>query len=165
MKTEHVKFITDRLGNREYAIIPYHVYEELISLKELLKNVAPIGAHEIYTFTVSHVKAMGYPDGIRSKPGFTVIKDSMAVLQTVSSTPKHIMELRENLLSDGSLVLDPKRNCFVFSRDVHFLSPSTAAAVVAGNVRNGLLVWVNREGFTLKDSGFGIKKKDKQNKK
>lgn len=158
MKSESVKFITDKNGNRQYAVVPYHVYEELLRLKDLFKNVAPLGSHEIYTFTIRHLKAEGYPDGIRSKPGFTVIKDSQAALETVASTPLHIKELRESLLGDGSLTLDPENNCFVFSRDVHFLSPSTAAAIVAGNVRNGLDVWINREGFTLKRSGYGVKK-------
>ncbi len=159
MKSESVRFITDKNGNRQYAVIPYHVYEELLKLKDLFKNVAPLGSHEIYTLTIRHLKAEGYPDGVRSKPGFTVIKNSQAALEVVDSTPIHVKELRESMLADGTLTLDPHNNCFIFSRDVHFISPSTAATIVAGNVRNGLDVWINREGFSLTGSGYGIKRK------
>jgi len=158
MTDKEVSFITDLHGKKTHAILPINVYNQLISLGELVKNTAPLGGHELYTFSIRNISAKGYPDGTRSKPNFIVIKGSQAVLMPVESVPNNISNIREDLLSDGTLELDPVNNCFVFAKDLKFQSASAAAAVVAGNVRNGLDVWINREGFTLKESGYGIKK-------
>ena len=48
---------------------------------------------------------------------------------------------------------------FLVTKDTQFQSASAAAAIIAGTVRNGLDVWTNREGFSLKESGFGKKTK------
>jgi len=159
MKDREVSFITDIHGRKTHAIIPIEVYSQITALKDLIRNTAPIGSHELYSFSLKNTCARGYPDGTRSKPYFVVIKDSQAVLMPVQSVPPNIEKIREELLADGTLELDPYNNCFVFTKDVQFKSPSSAAAIVAGNVRNGLDVWVNREGFSLKESGFGLKKK------
>lgn len=159
MADREVHFITDKKGKRTHAIIPIEVYTQLVALKGLLKHTAPLGDHELYTFSIKNLTAKGYPEGTRSKPYFVVTKGSQAVLEHVSSTPEHVDEQREKLLSDGALKLDPENNCFVFTKDLKFKSASLAAAIVAGNVRNGLDVWVNREGFSLKQSGYGVKSK------
>ena len=158
MAEKEVSFITDLQGKKTHAILPINVYNQLIALRELVKNTAPLGAHEIYTFSIRNISAKGYPEGTRSKPHFVVLKGSQAVLQPVESVPQNISNIREDLLSDGTLELDPVNNCFVFAKDLKFQSASAAAAIVAGNVRNGLDVWINREGFTLKESGYGLKK-------
>lgn len=159
MADREVHFITDEKGKRTHAIIPIEVYTQLVALKGVLKHTAPLGDHELYTFSIKNLTAKGYPEGTRSKPYFVVTKGSQAVLEHVSSTPEHVDEQREKLLSDGALKLDPENNCFVFTKDLKFKSASLAAAIVAGNVRNGLDVWVNREGFSLKQSGYGVKSK------
>ncbi|MGN0894351.1 MAG: DUF4357 domain-containing protein [Succinivibrio sp.] len=165
MEQKAVQFITDRNGRRTHAVIPVEIYEQLIGLRELVKSQKPSATLELYTFSLRNISARGYPEGSRSKPYFVVVKDSQAVLMQVSSIPGHIDETREKLLGDGTLKLDPENNCFVFTRDLKFKSPSAAAAIVAGNVRNGLDVWINREGFSLKQSGFGVKNKIKTLKK
>ena len=159
MADREVHLNTKEKGKRTHAIISIEVYTQLVALKGLLKHTAPLGDHELYTFSIKNLTAKGYPEGTRSKPYFVVTKGSQAVLEHVSSTPEHVDEQREKLLSDGALKLDPENNCFVFTKDLKFKSASLAAAIVAGNVRNGLDVWVNREGFSLKRSGYGVKSK------
>ena len=144
MAESETRFITDKNGNRTHAVIPYSVYEQLIALNAVAK---------------------GYPEGIRQKPEFVILKGSQAVLEPVESVPEHVQNLREDLLSEGTLELDIQNNCFVFVKDLKLPSASTAAAIVAGNVRNGLDVWVNREGFSLKESGFGVKNKKRLHSK
>ena len=147
MAESETRFITDKNGNRTHAVIPYSVYEQLIALNLSVKNAV----------------AKGYPEGIRQKPEFVILKGSQAVLEPVESVPEHVQNLREDLLSEGTLELDIQNNCFVFVKDLKLPSASTAAAIVAGNVRNGL--WVNREGFSLKESGFGVKNKKRLHSK
>ncbi|MGN1280569.1 MAG: DUF4357 domain-containing protein [Succinivibrio sp.] len=165
MAQKAVQFITDRNGRRTHAVIPVEIYEQLLGLRDLIKTSKPAAELELYTLSLRNISARGYPEGTRNKPYFVVLKDSQAVLTQVSSVPGHIDETREKLLGDGTLRLDPENNCFVFTRDLKFKSPSAAAAIVAGNVRNGLDVWINREGFTLKQSGFGVKNKKSSLKK
>ena len=113
--------------------------------------------------TAKHITAHGYPSGRRFKPSFVILKGSKAALICVKSLPANVTELREQLKDSGKLELDQENNCFVFTSDVEFSSASSAAAVVAGNVRNGLDVWINREGFSLKHSGFGtVARKNKK---
>lgn len=165
MSESQTKFITDRFGNRTHAVIPYSVYEQLIALKGLFTPVSKLGDHEIYTLCVKNAVAKGYPEGIRNKPEFVILKGSQAVLEPVGSVPEHVQKLREDLLSDQTLELDIANNCFIFIKDLKLPSASTAAALVAGNVRNGLDAWVNREGFTLKESGYGVKNKKRLHSK
>ncbi len=159
MAYKEVLFLTDAQGIKTHAVIPIEVYNQLLSLKGLIKDTVPLGTHEMYTFSVKGAIASGFPEGSRRKPHFVVVAGSYAALRPSQSTPAHIQDFREKLLADGTLKLNPEKNCFEFTKDIQFKSPSMAATIVAGNVRNGLDVWLNREGFSLKSSGYGIKKK------
>lgn len=152
-----IYFLTDGNGNKTHAVMPIAIYEELLLLRSMTKKRKGAAADEIYTLRKGKITAHGYPDGSRSAPSFVLIKDSMAALETVSSLPEHVKKIRESLLDDGGLTLCPEHNCFTLTRDLKVQSPSLAAAIVTGNVRNGLDVWKNSEGFSLKQSGFGIK--------
>lgn len=156
---QEVLFITNKHGKTTHALIPIETYHQLLALKDLVKQTAKLGENEIYTFSCQKVIAKGYPVGTRSKPQFIVQQGSQSVLLNVDSTPEHISNLREQLLSDETLKLDPQNNCFIFTKDMQFSSPSAAASIIAGNVRNGLDVWINRHGFSLKQSGYGKKLK------
>ena len=158
MEDKSIQFITDKNGRKTHAIIPIDVYKDLLSIKSILKHTATLGTNELYTLTIKNVTATGYPSGTRSKPDFIVLRNSQAVLMETDSVPPHIQAKREEFLGDGTLALDPENNCFIFTKDVRFQSPSSAAAIVSGNVRNGLDVWINREGVSLNRSGFGLKK-------
>lgn len=158
MSSQDIYFLTDSNGHKTHAVMPIATYEELLSLAEMVKYTATKSRNEIYSYKSKRLVATGYPIGVRSKPGFVLIKGAQVALNTVASLPDHIRELREEYLGDGTLILDAEHSCFVTTKDLKLQSPSIAACIVAGNVRNGLSVWMNREGFSLKDSGYGIKK-------
>ena len=89
--------------------------------------------------------------GVRTPSGFVVFKNSQAVSQErPSAALRHpfVVKVREQLISEGAL--QENGNSYVFTKDVEFSSPSTAAAVVHGGGANGLLVWRTDQGVTLK---------------
>jgi hypothetical protein len=69
-----------------------------------------------------------------------------------SLRPYHVSR-RNILIRSGKLAkLDGH---FFFTDDVVFDSPSQAACIVTGNSRNGLDVWRDKRGASLKNLGFG----------
>jgi len=57
--------------------------------------------------------------------------------------------MRQELKEDGVLV--EQQDHLLFTKDAEFSSPSAAAAVVHGGHSNGLIVWKNSKGKTLKE--------------
>ncbi|NND83211.1 MAG: GIY-YIG nuclease family protein [Gammaproteobacteria bacterium] len=101
---------------------------------------------EFLSCNIKDLKATGYltPNGI------VVLKGSQAVLEERSSAKKwpSVLVQRNKLIEDGSLVkLD---DAFVFTKDIEFSSPSSAAATIHGGSANGLTSWVNSKGVQLK---------------
>lgn len=165
MSAQSIYFLTDSKGNKTHAVLPIELYESLLGLKDMVNCTASLSHHEIYTFRIKNVIAQGYPTGPRSHPAFVIIKGSQITLQTVGSVPKHITELRKKLLDEDKIRFDAQSGCLKACADLVLKSSSMAATLVAGNVRNGLDVWINREGFSLKDSGYGAKAHRSRNKK
>ena len=159
MEEHKVSFICDANGLKTHAVVPIALYRALISLKDMLKPQALPSGKEIYTLAVKNLCAKGFPHGDRTHPYFTIIKGSQAALKTAASLPLHIKKYREYLQSVGLLYENPKQDCLIAAEDIKVKSPSFAAAVIAGNIRNGLDVWISSEGFSLKQSGYGIKVK------
>lgn len=90
-------------------------------------------------------------EGFESTGGFVVFEGSQSTLETVPSMKIHVRgmyDLRERLIDSG--VLRQKDNCYRFSQDYSFSSPSTAAAVVMGRSANGRIEWKDKSGRTLK---------------
>lgn len=86
--------------------------------------------------------------GRRTSGGFTVYAGSQAVLEHRPSA-KRMKNKREKLVEKG--LLESKGKYLLFTKDIEFGSPSTAAAVVRGGHSNGLTTWKNSSGKTLKD--------------
>ena len=59
------------------------------------------------------------------------------------------MVQRNKLIEEGSLVKET--GAYVFTKDIEFSSPSSAAATIHGGSANGLTAWVNSNGVQLKD--------------
>jgi hypothetical protein len=101
---------------------------------------------ELLTCNIKDVKALGYltPNGI------VVLKGSQAVLEERESAKKwpSVLVQRNKLIEDGTLIKE--NGVFVFSKDVEFSSPSSAAATIHGGSANGLTAWVNSAGIQLK---------------
>jgi len=102
---------------------------------------------DIISCNIKGLSAKGYltPNGI------VVLKGSQAVLQERDSTKKwpSVMVQRNKLIEEGSLV--EENGAYVFTKDIEFSSPSSAAATIHGGSANGLTAWVNSNGVQLKD--------------
>jgi len=86
--------------------------------------------------------------GKRTSGGFTVYSGSQAVLEHRPSA-KRMKEKREQLIEKG--VLKNEGSYLLFTKDIEFGSPSTAAAIIRGGASNGLVAWKNSAGKSLKE--------------
>ncbi len=115
---------------------------DLIGAKNVIPTKIPL------VCSIKGLRAFGY----RTPGGFRVLKNSEAVADLRSSATRHagwMISLRRQLMIEKKLVQRDDR--LVFTRDVEFSSPSSAAAVVRGGNANGLTEWVDAEGRTLKE--------------
>ncbi|MDD2343928.1 MAG: DUF4357 domain-containing protein [Tolumonas sp.] len=154
MLNKQVNFIVDSQGHRVAAVVPIDIFDELMTLQKALMSTKP-NEREMYRFLVKDAEASGYPVGQRYKPGFMIAQGSTATLEQAGSLRQAVIDLRNNLLVKGVLVRT--NNCYLFTDDYLFNSPSLAASLIAGNNRSGLDAWSNDTGFTLKQSGYGKK--------
>ena len=86
--------------------------------------------------------------GYEAPGGFTVLAGSTAVPNSVPSTHKYVVDLRNSLLSRG--ILDRNAKSLFFKEDFTFDSPSTAAGVVLGRSVNGRDEWKDASRRSLK---------------
>ncbi|MBU2865142.1 GIY-YIG nuclease family protein [Reinekea forsetii] len=102
---------------------------------------------DIISCNIKGLSASGYltPNGI------VVLKGSQAVLKERNSAKKwpSVMVQRNKLIEEGSLV--EQGGAYLFTKDIEFSSPSSAAATIHGGSANGLTAWVNKNGVQLKD--------------
>lgn len=152
-----VGFIIDAKGNKTHAVVPIDLYEELLNLQLIFSENSDFTERENYYFAVKGVNASGFPAGNRSNPSFMLNKGSMIASKYANSLRQPVIDLRQTLMEKGILVLDEQLNCYVMQENYLFTSPSFAASLVAGNNRNGLDVWINKDGYSLKASGYGNK--------
>ena len=125
----NIKLLTKTLG--------FKVFEEEAQLLETETNIFHIRA-------ARGAQASGQP----TTEGFVVLKGSQMTKDTVPSIQKWIIDLRDELLNDGTVQeVDDK---YIFQRKKLFPSPSTAAAVIMGRNANGLKEWKLSDGTTLK---------------
>lgn len=89
--------------------------------------------------------------GTRTPNGFVVFAGAQAVLKEQGSAHyvPFIMDLRHQLRADGILVEEAGH--LRLTKDVEFTSPSTAAGVLRGGSANGLTLWRDDTGRTLKE--------------
>ena len=115
-------------------------------LKPVVKNEVKSRRTDLLFCEIKGLKATGR----QTDNGFVVLKGSEAVLQERPSTQKYqyAANLRAALRSDG--VVEEKKDRLVFLADHEFSSPSAAAAVVHGGQANGLTVWKDSKGVSLK---------------
>ncbi len=116
-------------------------------LKPVAKATSGKAKRDILTSETKNVKAAGQ----QTEDGFLVFKGSEAVLEERPSVKKYPYpaRLRKELLDEG--VLQTAKDRLIFIKDYEFTSPSAAASVVHGGHSNGLIVWKDAQGVTLKD--------------
>ena len=117
----------------------------VLGINDFNKSVeAPAKTEDILFYKIKGNTAKGK----RTSGGFTVYAGSQAVLEHRPSAKRRKLK-REQLVEKGLLRSDG--NYLLFTKDVEFGSPSTAAAVVRGGASNGLTSWKNSSGKTLKE--------------
>lgn len=79
--------------------------------------------------------------------GFLVLKNSSFVMKENPSCKPSIVKIREMLLLEG------KVKDGIFTVDVKFSSPSTAASCIKGCPINGRIAWHYSDGTTMKNKG------------
>lgn len=87
-------------------------------------------------------------EGYESTQGFVVRTGSQASLHEVPSIHQYMRDHRAELVQKGVMVANG--NCFCFTQDFTFSSPSTAAGVILGRSANGRTEWKTATGDTLK---------------
>jgi len=99
---------------------------------------------------VSNIKGLR-AEGYLTPNGIVVLKGSEAVLKERASAQKwpSVITQRNKLIKDGSL--EQRGQKYVFTKDVEFSSPSSAAATIQGGSANGLVAWINSKGQSLKE--------------
>ena len=161
---DEITFIVNGRGEKTHAILPMASYRKLLQVQAFLEQphgAGGEGARELYYLRMRNLRfggsleACGYPVGRRAHPRFIIARDSQVKFYAAGSLKAAVAQLREQLIEDRTIVLRPEQNCFCFTRDYEVSSPSLAAALVSGTIKNGLDVWISAQGFSLKDSGFG----------
>jgi len=87
--------------------------------------------------------------GNQVSDGFLIYKDSEMRKNSTKSLQNHYATFRQQLINTG--IVDEKENSYYFVQDYLFNSPSAAASVLTGSSRNGLNVWKDFEGKTMKE--------------
>lgn len=87
--------------------------------------------------------------GMRTPNGFVIFKGSNAVNNFRESASNWVIKLRDTLTTNGTLI--NKGANLEFIKDAEFSSPSAAAAVIVGGNANGLTLWRNQSGTSLKE--------------
>lgn len=96
---------------------------------------------EILRLASKKLAARGYISG----DAFVVLKGSQMSSELRQSCRAWVKTHRNELIKSGKVVE------FVFAEDVSFSSPSAAAAAILGGESNGLILWKNDGGKTLKE--------------
>lgn len=121
----------------------------VLGVESFVQAASPTEPHdkrELLICNIKDIQATGYltPNGI------VVLKGSQAVLEERSSAKKwpSVLVQRNKLIDEAALV--EECGAYVFTKDVEFSSPSSAAATIHGGSANGLTAWANSSGKTLK---------------
>lgn len=150
-------------GQSSGARLPESDREDMEIFLEKIHQLLPVLGVEILVPTISATDGERKRDlltcetkGVRANAyltpnGFVVLKGSQAVLTERPSAQKWpwALNMRQKLKDEKALVVEGDH--LVFTRDVEFSSPSAGGAVVHGGHVNGLIVWKNEHGKTLKE--------------
>ncbi len=98
----------------------------------------------VLTFGVSNAQARG----LQTDEGFIILKGSQMVTSDTSSIPANAKKTRAFLIETSQVI--PSNDAYLFTEDYICTSPSTAAAIVSGSSRNGLISWTDSTGKQLK---------------
>lgn len=173
----HIKYIEGRLIETARSIeravvmnnqasgakLPESDREDMEVFLEKMQQVLPVLGVEAFVQTTAKPEQEKQEDiiscnikglsatGYLTPNGIVVLKGSQAVLHERDSAKKwpSVMVQRNKLIEEGSLI--EQNGTYIFTKDIEFSSPSSAAATIHGGSANGLTAWVNSNGVQLKD--------------
>ena len=124
-------------------VLPVLGIEAFVQVSSEQKKKDP---KELLICRIKDLTASGY----LTPEGMTVIAGSEAVLQERASAKKwpSVMAQRNKLIEEGSIIQQGEK--YVFTKDIEFSSPSSAAATIHGGSANGQAAWTNSKGTQLK---------------
>jgi len=127
----------------------YPILEPIIQSTSVVPVTAPMSApkssNDELTFTVHKLVARG----IQADEGFVLKKGSTASKTNTDSLNTKLVKLKEQLVTDGRLVIEGDHLCL--TEDLLMSSSSYAAAIIAGTARSGPQSWYSATGKTLKE--------------
>jgi hypothetical protein len=106
------------------------------SISEDSKEISPI-------FYLTHAGANAKAQEINGQ--FVVLEGSFARKSNTNSLADSYIHLRDKMARDGNLVDSLNSDYWIFTQNIPFLSPSTAAMVVGGASINGRTAWKNQD--------------------
>lgn len=89
-----------------------------------------------------------FATGVYENKSFTILKGSTAKLEIGNSLPESSLKVRESLIESG--VLAKKNGVLIFREDFCCKSPSEASNLITGTSSNGLLLWRDKNGRSLR---------------
>lgn len=131
--TDYASIVMGVLGHKVF--LPLSSSDEFV-----VKNKDDSTTDPMFILKTNKVNARGR----RTSEGFVVLKDSIVSPTPTNSCPdtiKHLREKYDDRINSNNLLTE----------DTLFSSPSAAAGFVVFASANGLIMWVNSEGKTLRD--------------
>ncbi|MBR5504574.1 MAG: GIY-YIG nuclease family protein [Methanobrevibacter sp.] len=122
----------------------YKVLQPLVSKKLKNKEDKPDDENKESEKLYLKIKD-AYGEAIQSSEGFVLLEGAKISPETVKSTPKVVIELREKYKKEGWI-----ENNFT-NTDLVFNSPTQAADFVSGSNVSGPKHWKNKEGKSLNE--------------
>ncbi len=133
---QNIKMILGTLGHK--------LLESLNTSNNTKDSETEILNEQFLEFNVNGHRATGK----QIDEGFLLLKNSEISLNTTTSVPGKISQLRLKLIENNDVI--EKNEKFHLVRDLIVSSSSYAAALVAGTSRSGPQSWKNKSGKTLK---------------
>ena len=127
-------FLSDMLSI--FPLLNLSVFEQIKKTPKSKKALLHISGRGI--------EGTGYEDS----KGFVVCKGTQSPLTDTKSMHDFLKKERQNLIKNGVLV--NSKDCYLFSQDYIFSSPSKAASIVLARNSNGRTAWKDKNGKTLK---------------
>lgn len=138
----YIKLLIGVLGHKLLEEVTIQKREEPISSKTITQDDQ--GDLELF-LSVSGLKATA----LQTDEGIVVLEGSEAAKEVTNSLQNGYREIRQRLISNGTLIL--KDDKYIFQSNTLFNTASPAAAIIVGYNINGPQTWKDKIGKSLKE--------------
>ena len=122
-------------------VLGFSFATDISAITKTSKHEGGIDSAPIYQMTYAKVDAFAQEIGDE----FVVLEGSTARKKKVRSLSTHYIQMRNQLQEDGVLIDSKQEDYWIFTQNVPFASPSTAANVIGGASLNGRVTWKEKE--------------------